>query len=154
MSLVGATGETSTGLTFIWMPKLLGSGSGGQLMLVLFFLALLIAALSSLVSLVESAVRNLIDTGLKRRTATLLVILLMVIAGTPSALWSNIFDNQDWVWSVALLVCGLFFCIAVKSYGAGRFRKEMVNLEGSRDIRLGRGFDIVILFLIPFSSSC
>ncbi len=149
LALVGKTGETSTGLTFIWMPKLLGKGGGGQLMLVLFFFALLIAAFSSLVALVELAVRNLIDIGFKRKTATLSVILFMAIAGTPSALWSNIFDNQDWVWSLALLVCGLFFCIAVKNYGALRFRKDMVNLEDNRDIRLGKGFDIVILILIP-----
>ena len=149
LQLVGTTGETNTGLTFIWMPRLLGSGGGGQLMLVLFFLALLIAALTSLISLVELAVRNLIDTGLRRKTATLLVIAFVAAAGTPSALWSNIFDNQDWVWSLGLLVCGFFFCIAVRSYGAPRFRKDMVNLEDNRDIRLGKGFDLFILKLIP-----
>ena len=34
-------GENSTGLTFIWIPRLLGQGPGGQLMLVVFFLALI-----------------------------------------------------------------------------------------------------------------
>jgi len=149
LRLMSTKGETGTGLTFIWMPRLLGRGSGGQIMLVLFFLALLLAALSSFVSLVELAVRNLIDIGLKRKTATLLTVAFMAVAGIPSAIWSNVFDNQDWVWSLGLLLCGFFFCIAVKSYGAPRFRKDMVNLKDNRDFRLGRGFDLFILRLIP-----
>ncbi len=148
LRLVGETGESSTGLIFIWMPRLLGQG-GGQAMIIFFFFALLIAALTSLVSLVELAVKNLIDIGFKRKTATLAAVTVMIIAGTPSALWSNVFDNQDWVWSLALLVCGLFFCIAVKKFGANRFRGEMINLEYNNDIRLGRGFDFIVLRLIP-----
>jgi len=145
-----STGENSTGLTFIWIPRLLGGSGGGQYMLVLFFLALSLAALSSLISMVELAVRNLIDLGLSRRTATVAVTAFIAVCGSPSALSSTFFDNQDWVWGLGLLINGLFFCLAVRRYGARRFREQMVNLPGgSGDIRLGKIFEPIILWLIP-----
>jgi len=149
LEVVKTPGENSTGLTFIWIPRLLGQGPGGQLMLTLFFLALVLAALSSLISMVELGVRNLIDLGLRRKTATLLVTTLIVIAGTPSALFSRVFDNQDWVWGLGLLINGLLFCVAVRVYGVTRFRKGMINIEGNRDMRLGKAYEPVILWLIP-----
>ncbi|MBN2290604.1 MAG: sodium-dependent transporter [Candidatus Glassbacteria bacterium] len=145
-----ATGENSTGLTFIWIPRLLGGTGGGQLMLALFFLALSLAALSSLISMFELAVRNLIDLGLRRRSATAAVAAFIALAGSPSALNSTFFDNQDWVWGLGLLVNGLFFCLAVNRFGAGRFREQMVNIRSSKDIRLGKVFEPLISRVIPF----
>jgi len=149
VAVASTPGENSTGLTFIWIPRLLGTGAGGQFMLVLFFLALLLAALSSLISMVELAVRNLIDLGLKRKAATAAVTGLIAAAGIPSALYSGFFDNQDWVWGLGLLVNGFFFCLAVRAFGPARFREQMVNTGGNRDIRLGKTYGLVVLWLIP-----
>jgi len=143
------TGENSTGLTFIWIPRLLGGTGGGQYMLVLFFLALSLAALSSLISMVEMAVRNLIDLGLHRKTATVAVTAFIAVCGSPSALNSTFFDNQDWVWGLGLLINGLFFCLAVRRFGTRRFREQMVNIENNGDIRLGKIFEPLILWGIP-----
>ena len=153
LEVVKTPGENSTGLTFIWIPRLLGQGPGGQVMLTLFFLALVLAALSSLISMVELGVRNLIDLGLGRRKATLLVTALIAAAGAPSALFSRVFDNQDWVWGLGLLVNGLLFCVAVRVYGVMRFRNGMINIEGNRDMRLGKAYEPVILWLIPLQFS-
>ena len=142
-------GQNSTGLTFIWIPRLLGGSAEGQCMLVLFFLALVLAALTSLISMIELAVRNLIDLGWKRKIATAVVTAFIALAGLPSALSSSFFDNQDWVWGLGLLVNGFFFCLAVRFYGAQRFREQMVSGHESGDIRLGKIFDFLILWLIP-----
>ena len=149
VEVIKTPGENSTGLTFIWIPRLLGSGESGQAMLMLFFLALLLAALTSLISMVEMGVRNLIDMGLKRTSATLLVTALIALAGIPSALSGRVFDNQDWVWGLGLLVNGLLFCLTVKAFGAARFREQLVNQEGNGDLHLGRVWDPLILWLIP-----
>ena len=131
VQVASTPGENSTGLTFIWIPRLLGGGAGGRTMLVLFFLALVLAALTSLTSMVEMLVRNLIDLGLGRRNATLAVTLFIGVCGVPSALVSSFFDNQDWVWGLGLLVNGLLFCLAVIIYGLNDFRQQMV--EGEKD---------------------
>jgi neurotransmitter:Na+ symporter, NSS family len=144
-----STGENSTGLTFIWIPRLLGGTGDGQYMLVLFFLALSLAALSSLISMFELAVRNLIDLGLRRKTSAILVTIIIAAGGTPSALNSTFFDNQDWVWGLGLLVSGLFFSLAARRFGARRFREQLVNIGDNRDIRLGKAFEPIIAWLIP-----
>ena len=144
-------GENSTGMTFIWIPRLLGGGAGGQAMLFLFFLALVLAALSSMISMVEMAVRNLLDIGIGRRAATLAVGALIAAAGVPSALSSGFFDNQDSVWGLGLLVNGLLFCLAVTSYGFDRFRSAMVERDSelSGDMHLPHWFGPVIKYLVP-----
>lgn len=69
MAVARTPGENSTGLTFIWIPRLLGGSAGGRFTLALFFLALVLAALTSLISMVEMLVRNLIDLGIGRKAA-------------------------------------------------------------------------------------
>ncbi len=142
-------GENSTGMTFIWIPRLLGEGEGGRVMLTLFFLALVLAALSSMISMVEMAVRNLLDIGVGRTAATLAVSAFIGVVGIPSALRPGFFDNQDWVWGLGLIVNGLLFCVAVSIYGFDKFRSEMVEERGSGDMRLPRWFGPLIRYAVP-----
>jgi len=148
-AVVKLPGENSTGLTFIWIPRLLGAGPGGRVMLPLFFLALFFAAMSSFISMIEMWVKNLIDLGLRRRTATLAVTGLTLLGGAPSALSGKFFDNQDWVWGLGLLVSGLLFSLAVRLYGAGRFVREVVNRDDTPDMKPGRWFAFTLSWLIP-----
>ena len=64
----------------------------------LFFLALVFAAWSSLVAMIELASRILIDLGLTRRRAIMMVGSAGFLLGIPSAMRIGIFQNQDWVW--------------------------------------------------------
>ncbi len=149
MRVATTPGENSTGLTFIWIPRLLGGGPGGRLMLVLFFLALFLAALTSLISMLELVVRNLLDLGAGRTAATAAVVLLIALGGAPSALSSRFFDNQDWVWGLGLLVSGFLFTLAVRACGVRAFRTRVVDIAGNRDLRLGRGFEWLLAWGIP-----
>lgn len=140
--IVGAGNE---GLTFIWVPQLLTMMPGGRFFMVLFFLALFFAAWTSLISMVELAVRVLSDGGVARRRAIGWVALAGFLFGVPSALSLGVFGNQDWVWGVGLMLSGLFFAFAVLRHGVRRFREELINQAGS-DIRIGRWWDWAIVF--------
>jgi len=142
-TIVGAGNE---GLTFIWVPQLFARMPAGNLFMVLFFLALVFAAWSSLISMIELASRVLIDFGLSRGRAIQIVAVAGFLFGVPSALSMEFFRNQDWVWSVGLMLSGLFFAIGVLRYGVNSFRMRLVNREGS-DIVIGRWWCAVMVFV-------
>ena len=143
--IVGAGNE---GLTFIWMPQLFAEMPGGSLFMVLFFAALSFAALTSLIAMIELATRVLIDAGLPRRTALLGVLTAGLVLGAPSALSLSVFQNQDWVWGVGLMLSGLFFSIAAARFGLERLRREVVNGPGN-DLRIGRWWVVLVGVVVP-----
>ncbi|MCZ6824331.1 MAG: sodium-dependent transporter [Gemmatimonadetes bacterium] len=138
--IVGAGNE---GLTFVWVPQLFGRMPAGRVFMVLFFLALVFAAWSSLIAMIELASRVLRDAGVARTRAILVVGTLGFLLGLPSALWPDVFRNQDWVWGVGLMLSGFFFAFAVIRYGVDRFRERVVNTEGC-DLRIGRWWNVAI----------
>ncbi|MEM1206143.1 MAG: sodium-dependent transporter [Acidobacteriota bacterium] len=146
--IVGAGNE---GLTFIWMPQLFAAMPGGGVFMVLFFAALSFAALTSLIAMLELATRVLIDAGLKRRHAIGVVGVAGLAFGTPSALSMKVFQNQDWVWGVGLMLSGLFVALAARRFGLERLRTEMANGEGS-DLRIGRWWVWLVGVLVPLEA--
>ena len=138
--IVGAGNE---GLTFIWVPQLFQEIPGGRFFQGLFFLALVFAAWTSLVSMIELASRILMDLGMTRSRAIVVVGTAGLLFGIPSALQLGVFQNQDWVWGVALMVSGFFFAFAVLRYGVTKWRETFINQEGS-DIHIGAWWDWAI----------
>lgn len=150
--LIAGTGSTNTGLAFIFLPQLFQKMPGGPflqtLFSTLFFLGLSVAALTSLLSMIELTVRIFTDLGVKKSRAVLGVFCLGLAFGIPSALSLSFFNNQDWVWGVALMVSGGFIAFAVARYGVEKFRVVAVNGEGT-DYRVGKWYNVLIGFLIP-----
>jgi NSS family neurotransmitter:Na+ symporter len=142
--IVGAGNE---GLTFIWIPQLFAQMPASRIFMVLFFAALLFAALTSLIAMIELAVRVLVDGGMRRGAAIALVATVGFLLGAPSALSQDVFLNQDFVWGVGLMVSGLFFALAVLRYGVRKFRETLVNTVYS-DIRIGRWWEWVIRLVV------
>lgn len=140
-------GSGNNGLTFIWVPQIFDTLPFGRALTSLFFLALAFAALSSLIAMIELASRVLIDRGMPRRRAVMVAGGLGFLMGIPSALSMAVFDNQDFVWGVGLMLSGFFFALAVVRYGVTRFREELVNTASS-DIRVGRWWDWAIRFVL------
>jgi NSS family neurotransmitter:Na+ symporter len=136
-------GAGNTGLTFIWVPQLFAAMPAGRLFMAAFFLALFFAAMTSLISMVELATRVLVDKGMARRRAITWVAIAGFVLGVPSALSLAVFENQDNVWGVGLLISGLFFGLAVLRYGVDDFRERFVNSAGS-DMRIGRVWNVAI----------
>lgn len=142
--IVGASNE---GLTFIWIPQLFAQMPFGRFFMTLFFAALFFAAWSSLISMIELATRSLQDAGVTRARAIALVGTAGFLFGIPSAVNQQAFLNQDFVWSVGLMVAGLFFALAALRYGVTRFRETLIN-TGDSDIRIGRWWDWVIRLVV------
>jgi neurotransmitter:Na+ symporter, NSS family len=126
----------NTGLMFIWIPQVFQRMAGGTFFLPLFFLALFFAAMSSLIAMIELATRVLMDAGMRREKAVNLVTGATIVMGIPSAVSMTFFENQDFVWGVALMISGLFIAIAVTKFGQERFRDEIINVTPG-DLRVG-----------------
>jgi len=123
LAVMKDSGPASTGLTFIWMPQLFARMPLGRPLAVLFFLGLAFAALSSLISMIELAVRTLIDLGLSRRRALVVVVAVGFSLGLPSALWLDVLSNQDFVWGVALMISGLLVALVTAHAGTRSLRE-------------------------------
>ena len=142
--IVGAGNE---GLTFIWVPQLFRQVPAGQFFMALFFLALVFAAWTSLVAMIELASRVLMDLGMQRGRAIATVGATGLLLGVPSALRIGFFQNQDWVWGVGLMLSGLFFAFAVLRYGVTRWRETFINTPHS-DVRIGAWWDWAIRLVV------
>jgi NSS family neurotransmitter:Na+ symporter len=142
--IVGAGNE---GLTFIWVPQLFAQIPWGQFFMAIFFLALVFAAWTSLVSMIELASRVLQDMGLPRGRAIGIVGVAGVLCGVPSALNMAVFQNQDFVWGVGLMLSGFFFAVAVLRYGVTDWREKFIN-TGYSDIRVGAWWDWAIRLVV------
>ena len=148
LEVMKSSGPASTGLTFIWMPQLFSSMSGGGIFSILFFLGLSFAAFSSLLSMIELVVKVAVDAGFTRRKATILTGMAGFVFGLPSALNLTFFGNQDFVWGVGLMVSGAFISYAVIQHGEAKFRREIIHQKGEK-YPLGTWWDIIIRYVVP-----
>lgn len=148
LDVMKTSGPAGTGLTFIWMPQLFASMSGSGIFSTLFFLGLTFAAFSSLISMIELAVKVFVDTGMSRKKATLLICSAGFALGVPSALNLTFFANQDFVWGVGLMVSGAFISYAVISYGTHKFRTNLINNPESKS-ELGNWWEIILKYIVP-----
>ncbi len=148
LDIMRSSGPAATGLTFIWMPQLFATMPAGHLFAILFFLGLSCAALSSLISMIEIVVRSVIDFGVNRSHAIVGVSIAVLVLGIPSAMNLGFFENQDFVWGLALIISGAFMAIVIIQQGVQSFReKEIDNLSG--DWSCGRPWDMIIKYIVP-----
>lgn len=126
------------GLTYITLPAVFKAMPGGAFFAAAFFGLLLIAALTSSVSIIEPLVAHLIDQyGMRRKTASLLVAGTSFLAGIPAA-WSfgggdlgrlfgmTPFDVMDYVTSnIMLPINVLAACVLMGWFRPAVFRREL-----------------------------
>lgn len=142
--IVGAGNE---GLTFIWVPQLFAQIPAGRFFMTLFFLALVFAAWTSLIAMIQLASRILSDLGLGFGKAVVVVGVAGILCGVPSALNMAFFQNQDFVWGVGLMLSGLFFAVAVLRYGVADWRRTFLDTPDS-DLRVGAWWDWAIRLVV------
>ncbi len=121
-------------LMFTIIPKLFSTFTGGAVLSTIFFLAFFMAAFSSLLPMLELFISNLRDMGLTRHTAGIRAGIFCALFGFPSAWSLNVFNNQDWVWGIGLILTGLLIMIAVLKYGAAKFKKEFIDQDSDLTI--------------------
>jgi NSS family neurotransmitter:Na+ symporter len=140
------------GLAFVAIPALLNQLPGGMFSIFFFFLALFLAAFSSLLAMAEMSVRNIVDIGLSRTRAVAILLIAMLLLGLPAALSLDFFDNQDWVWGLGLLVSGLFYYLAgiawrrQHSFAGIAAGLNRINQGG---IQLNSLYDFIWRWLLP-----
>ncbi|AOY75213.1 sodium-dependent transporter [Clostridium formicaceticum] len=145
-----ALASGNTGITFIYLAQLFTEMPAGRWLAAIFFASMAIAALSSLLPMIEVGVRNLMDMGLERKKSTLIIVISGFLLGVPSAYSLNFLDNQDWVWGIGLLVSGLFVAFALMKYGLEKARTEIINTKWS-DFQVGKWWsNCVLLFPVFF----
>ena len=92
------------GLTFVSVPELFQGITLGQVIIILFFLALVAAAISSLIAMIELPTRILIDAGMSRKKAVMAVIGSTFTLGIPLALSLKFLDHWDATWGYGLIL--------------------------------------------------
>lgn len=141
----------NTGLTFVYLASLFPTMKGGQFLASIFFFAMILSALSSLIAMLEVCVKILRDFGVSREKASLMVGVGGFLVGIPSAYSLDFFNNQDMVWGVALLISGLFCAFAILKFGVNKARMEVINGPWS-DIEIGPWWNFAIkLFFLLFT---
>lgn len=136
------------GMTFIYLFQLFSTMPLGWLISAVFFFCMAAAALTSLFPMIEVGVRNLMDTGMQRKKATIIIGAIGLLIGSASAYSINVLNNQDWVWGIGLMISGLVFAIAVIKYGVEKVRTEEINIEGA-DYKVSKWYYNLSMYLIP-----
>ncbi len=140
------TASGNTGLTFISLPNIFHSLEGGRFFAIFFFLSLCFASFTSLIAMLELGVHMLRNFGVSRTYSVMILFVIALIMGIPSAVNINFLNNQDWVWGVGLLISGFFFSVLVHRYGAEKFTQEVFPLAPSV---FRSGFLAIIKWAIP-----
>ena len=125
-------------LTFTIIPMLFANVPGGGFLSILFFLALFVAAFSSLLPMIELMMKNINDLDLDKREILFVVIISFIIFGFPSAWSLDVFSNQDWVWGLGLVVNGLFILTGVAINNPTTFKEKLIDV-GS-EVRIPTAF--------------
>lgn len=95
---LGLPMESGPGLLFVVLPGVFMQMPAGAFFALLFFLMVVIAALTSSISLLEVTVSFVVDRlGIGRRTATLAAACVVALAGVPSALAAGALAGVRWL---------------------------------------------------------
>ena len=99
--------------------------------------------------MVELGCRNLMDMGFSRPKATMFVTAFFLVVGSWSALDNGIFENQDMVWGVALLMVGLFYSMAAMKVGVEKLWKE--DIAPCSDMHVKWMWTVIKFFPVEFA---
>ncbi|MCC8175927.1 MAG: sodium-dependent transporter [Bacteroidales bacterium] len=160
----GLQGEGLEGptLVFVTLPEVFAQMPGTAVWSALFFLLLLVAALTSCISIAEVTVAFFQDRlKLSRRWASCLVMLPLLIFSTLCSLSQgvlsdfkilglNIFDLLDTVATNIMLPLGsIFLCVYMGWFAPkGLFRNELSN-NGTVKLRIYRAVYFIVRWIAP-----
>lgn len=155
-----ATLNAGPSLMFITIPKVFESMGMGQVVGAVFFLLVLVAALTSSISLMETCVSTIQErSGWSRKKACLVMAAEMIVLGIPCSLgfgvWDfiqplgmSILDFFDFITnSVMMPIAAFFICILViKAVGLDKISEE-VRL--SSQFKREKAYRFLIRGLVP-----
>nr|AKN21444.1 slc6a-24 [Schmidtea mediterranea] len=152
--IIKGGGLAGTGLTFIWLPILMETLDGyGRALCSIFFICLSFAGISSLISVLELQTISLMEFGIKRKWAVMIIASGMYLFGIGSVVDLRFLVNQDSVWGFSLIVSGTIYISLVIWYGPFNFRIKIVNENKSKyDFTLPYAWIFFISILAPFQA--
>lgn len=137
---VGMEPNSGPGLIFHTLPYAFSQMTGGYFLAILFFLLVMLAAMTSEISALEPSIAYLIDEhGWKRKKAVFVVGLSAFIIGIPSALsysvlhdstffGLNFLELMDFTASAVLIPLGGFLAIILTGWVWG-FKEAIMHLK-------------------------
>lgn len=109
----GMEASAGPGLIFQTLPLVFSQMTGGAVLMLLFFLLVCIAALSSEISALEPMIAFLVDEmGFKRRKASIWTCLGSFLLGIPCALAFNLWEEIS-VWGMNVFECISFLTTSI-----------------------------------------
>ena len=157
----GLAPDSGPGLVFETLPYVFGQMPAGGVVAILFFVALLVAALTSSISMLEVAVAYLVEEkGMSRRWACVVLFVICWIVGAVCSLsfgplshiqigGGNLFDFFDNLSSNILMTLGSLFTVLFVGW---RLKKTDIYDEFTNGGTLSRNAKLfgVLWFLIRF----
>ncbi len=147
--LQGEVGESTVGALFITLPHAFAEmGGAGRVVGVLFFVALVVGALTSAISLFEVVVSSLMDVAeFERAHAALLLGAIVALLGIPPASDLDVLGAMDTLaGNVLLLVGGLGLSVFVGWRMEDPVAEAAAGASGIRWFGLWRG---LLRFAVP-----
>lgn len=126
-------GQGGPGALFVALATAFATLPGGSAIAFVFFLTVLLAAVTSGINLLETPVGTLVDSfDVQRRPATLLVTGLLAVAGSGLALASPVFRFVSGTLADLMLTIGLFAFLALTGW--------VLRAEALAEFRAGAGW--------------
>lgn len=151
-----------TTLVFVTLPEVFANLPGGQYWSVLFFLLLMLAALTSTVSIAEPSIAFVRDRfNMSRRKATLIILLPMLVFGAVCSLsfstlsaytvfGMNIFECLDALTNYILLpVVAIGGCVYVGWFAPRGLMHNQLTNHGTLNNRLAPAVMFALRYLAP-----
>ena len=141
----------SIGLAFVAYPKAVSMMPGGNLFGAVFFLCLVVAGVSSAVSIIEAFVAAVVDKfGIDRKKLVTFISVLgfigsIVFATQAGLLWLDIVDH--FITHYGLVTVGILECFVIGWLFNLSTLREHINRISS--FRLGTWWDMLIKVFIP-----
>ncbi|MFO8055546.1 MAG: sodium-dependent transporter [Bacteroidales bacterium] len=152
------------GLVFVTLPNIFIQMPGGYFFAVLFFTLLIVAALTSSISVLEVVVAYFSEEfNISRSKATVLGSVTITALGLVCAMswgatktWTifglTTFECMDWLSANLLLPLGGFFIVIFVGWvlGAEKMKDEISN-QGQLNVRLFAFYDFIVKFIAPIA---
>lgn len=161
----GVTADASTvGASFLFttLSSIFNAMPGGRIIGMLFFIFMIFAALSTVIAVFENIISFWLElTKFKRRTVSLINIILMIILTAPCILgftkWSGfqiggkgIMDLEDFVVSNILLPVGslvyVLFCTSRYGWGWNKYFEEV---NAGRGLKMAKWLRPYLTYVLP-----
>lgn len=146
----GISPSEGPGLVFVSLPNVFNQMPMGQLFQTMFFFLLFIAALTSVISLLEVVVTFVMERfGLKRRAATVASAIAITIPGIICAFSSATFDFFDKITASVMMPLGAIFIVIYVVHLLGRDRVRGEFEAHGKKSKIFNVYFFLVKYIVP-----